>query len=61
MYDVEETCHDNNNTKYCPILLKVKDEFIMNELGVDEKGKQYKYLLQVWMKAGFLVYERKMV
>ena len=38
LYEIEETCHDNNNTKFCPILLKVKDEFIRKELGLDEKG-----------------------
>lgn len=61
LYSVEDTCHNNDNNKYCPVLLQVKDEGILKELGFNEKGEQYEYLMQVWNNKGYLIYERKMV
>ena len=36
LYKIEETCNYNKNNMFCPILLKVNDDFLLEQNGRDE-------------------------
>lgn len=60
LYKVESSCCYNEQSQFCPVVLKVGE----NLLGQDEfkngYDDPYTHLLQVWSKNGKLVFEHKL-
>ena len=54
LYEVMASCQFSENSDFCPVLLKIKDEKVL--LKNDFKP----YLVQVWTKNGVMVFERSM-
>ena len=52
LYKVVASCQYEEDAKYCPVLVKIIDEFILKE------NNYLKYLLQVWSINGEMVFEK---
>ena len=54
LYKVVASCNYNINNFYCPVLVKIVDETILDRM------TRKAYLLQVWNKLGEMVFERSL-
>ena len=54
LYKVVASCNYNINNFYCPVLVKIIDETILDRM------TRKAYLLQVWNKLGEMVFERSL-
>ena len=54
LYQVIDSCNFSTDLDFCPVMLKIVDDKIIEENG----GKAY--LMQVWTNKGELAYERKL-
>jgi len=52
LYKVVASCQYNENSDFCPVLVKIINETVLR------KNKDMKYLLQVWTNRGKMVFER---
>lgn len=52
LYKVYDSVSSNTESRFCPVLVKIGKDFI------DDQRFDYTYLLQVWSRAGKLIFER---
>ena len=60
MYTLVDTCNDNKNTTFNPVLLKIKNEVFLKEMTAKD-GAVYPFLLQIWDNEGVMVFERRLL
>ena len=51
LYEVVASCHHVEGSDYCGLLLRIKDEKIL-EINREENGEELPYLLQIWKQGG---------
>ena len=60
LYTLVDTCNDNKNTTFNPVLLKIKNEVFLKEMTAKD-GAVYPFLLQIWDNEGVMVFERRLL